>query len=267
MRILKITVWVVLFLLFDFLIIPLFLPAAYHLERSTKIVAPKEKVYSLVSDFNYRSTWDPWLEMDSTVQLEVLGNPGEVGTGYKWNSTLLGTGSLRITELKPNDMIISDLEFKSPRKDHANVTWIFYSKTDTTHVTWALEGKLKYPVGRFMGLFMDKMMGPDLENGLSNLKNICEQMFQHPDAPRTGTIREKEMDARMVLVVPGKCRISEPGQVLSSCYQEVTSYIGNLDVAMNGAPLASYPWESHKTHPSVVDNLSLIETIIYFPVN
>jgi hypothetical protein len=46
---------------------------------------------------------------------------------------------------------------------------------DTTTVTWSNGGKLGLsPVNRYFGLLMDRMMGPDFEKGLSNLKRIVE---------------------------------------------------------------------------------------------
>ena len=32
----------------------------------------------------------------------------------------------------------------------------------------------KNPIGKFFGLMMDKMVGPDFERGLNNLKSLCE---------------------------------------------------------------------------------------------
>jgi hypothetical protein len=46
---------------------------------------------------------------------------------------------------------------------------------EAVKVTWHNGGHLGYnPVNRYFGLLMDKMMGPDFEKGLSNLKLIAE---------------------------------------------------------------------------------------------
>ena len=47
----------------------------------------------------------------------------------------------------------------------------FDSETDSvTNVKWVMEGDMgNNPIKKYFGLMMDKMMGPDFENGLKNL--------------------------------------------------------------------------------------------------
>ena len=46
---------------------------------------------------------------------------------------------------------------------------------DRIKVTWSNEGDLGgNPVNRYFGLMMDKMIGPDFEEGLAKLKEIAE---------------------------------------------------------------------------------------------
>ena len=45
-----------------------------------------------------------------------------------------------------------------------------------TRVTWTMNGDMGgNPVYRWMGLFMDKMVGPDFDAGLANLKALAEK--------------------------------------------------------------------------------------------
>ena len=45
-----------------------------------------------------------------------------------------------------------------------------------TRVTWTNEGDMGgSPVNRYFGLLMDRMVGPDFEAGLSNLKGLAEK--------------------------------------------------------------------------------------------
>jgi hypothetical protein len=44
-----------------------------------------------------------------------------------------------------------------------------------TRVTMAMEGDLGHsPVNRWFGVFMDRLVGPDFEAGLANLKRLGE---------------------------------------------------------------------------------------------
>jgi hypothetical protein len=46
---------------------------------------------------------------------------------------------------------------------------------DGTLVTWTNEGEMnRNPLNRFMGLFMDRLVGPDFEAGLQQLKRQVE---------------------------------------------------------------------------------------------
>lgn len=43
-----------------------------------------------------------------------------------------------------------------------------------TRVTWRNTGDLPYPVGRYFGLGIDGMLGPQYEEGLQSLKAFCK---------------------------------------------------------------------------------------------
>jgi hypothetical protein len=46
----------------------------------------------------------------------------------------------------------------------------------STQVTWSMDGDMgANPVYRWMGLFMDKMVGPDFDSGLAQLKVAAER--------------------------------------------------------------------------------------------
>jgi hypothetical protein len=46
---------------------------------------------------------------------------------------------------------------------------------ESIRVTWSNEGDLgANPINRYFGLMMDRMMGPDFEEGLNNLKRTIE---------------------------------------------------------------------------------------------
>jgi hypothetical protein len=45
-----------------------------------------------------------------------------------------------------------------------------------TTVKWGFNGEMKYPMNLMMlTMNMEKMLGPDLENGLKNLKTLLEK--------------------------------------------------------------------------------------------
>ncbi|MFX7894998.1 SRPBCC family protein, partial [Acinetobacter baumannii] len=45
-----------------------------------------------------------------------------------------------------------------------------------TKVSWSMDGDMgRNPLNRWMGLFMDRMVGPDFDAGLANLKALAEK--------------------------------------------------------------------------------------------
>ena len=67
--------------------------------------------------------------------------------------------------------IDSGLEFMNPFNSHITVVFTLAPEGDSTNVTWAMTGSKTF-MTRVMGIFtsMDKLIGPDFEKGLAQLK-------------------------------------------------------------------------------------------------
>ncbi|MBD3224115.1 MAG: hypothetical protein GF313_05260 [Caldithrix sp.] len=173
MKILRLILLVFLTIIILGLIVAAFLPSDYHIERQTTIQAPVDSVYSAVFDLNQWIYWNPWTTMDTTAQYDFTGQ-GE-GAYWEWDGEMLGQGRITIVEYDANRMIRNELVFEEPQHMVADDIWYFKVTPAGTQVTWAQEGELNYPIGRFLGLFLDDMIGPDFEKGLHNLKNYVEE--------------------------------------------------------------------------------------------
>ncbi len=239
MKALKILIWILGILAFFILVVPLLLPKTYTVERSAEINAPIETAYIIAADFDYRTKWDPWLSMDPDAEVCIIGESKTIGSGYTWDGEVIGSGKMTIKELEENKKIISDLEFFNPRPGKANVLWTFSEKNEKTLAYWSINGSLAYPVERLMGLFMDKILGPDLEKGIESFKGLCEETGIIPQA-RTGEIGEKEMPGRGVLTMLRETNLSEIGLVLGECYGQLMAYAGKNNASVTGAPFAIY---------------------------
>jgi hypothetical protein len=82
---------------------------------------------------------------------------------------------MTITDSKPNESVHYNLEFEGMGTSAAG--FLLSAKDSTnTKVTWTMDmDNGLNPFRRWMGLFMDKMIGPDFEKGLTTMKNTCEQ--------------------------------------------------------------------------------------------
>jgi ribosome-associated toxin RatA of RatAB toxin-antitoxin module len=157
-----------------FLIIAAILPSEKYLERTIIIDSSPDKIYSFIIDFNNYPKWNPWSQREPNDKIFITGQEGHTGHRREWDGRS-GTGSLTIREFEPGKYVISDLIYISPKKMISEDIWKFEPVENLkTKVTWAQNIELGYPTDRFYGTMLEKMIGPDFERGLRNLKNLCE---------------------------------------------------------------------------------------------
>lgn len=158
-----------------FLVFALFLPSSYHVKRNVTINASIETVFNNVANFNNYLQWNPWSKMDPEARNSISGNGNQAGDSWSWDGQVVGKGSLTYVEINELESIKSKLVFTAPREDTADDLWEFEKNGEATKVIWTMKGHLAYPIGRFMGFFLDDMLGEDMEKGLTNLKDFSEK--------------------------------------------------------------------------------------------
>ena len=159
------------------LIVPAFIDEDVTITRTGEINRPVDQVYNVAKDFNYYKQWNAWSQMDKNASGEISGPVGQVGAKWSWDGDTVGVGSLTIQELVPNQSIISRLEFVSPMTGEAQDLWNFEMIDGrSTKITWTYAGSASSYFMRYMNPMMEGMLGPQLEIGLSNLKNLIEAL-------------------------------------------------------------------------------------------
>jgi uncharacterized protein YndB with AHSA1/START domain len=155
----------------------LVLPDKVHVERSSVINAPTEKVYALVADLNQSGKWSPWAEQDPDMKQEITGTG--IGQKQVWTSKKMGHGSQEILALNPPTHVDYGLDFGDMGRATAAMA---LTPTDAgVKVTWSFDCNMRegvpffmQPMATYMGFFMDGMIGKDYEKGLANLKRVAE---------------------------------------------------------------------------------------------
>jgi len=180
MKILKIIGMIVGGLIALFLVVAAILPSSYRVERAIEINQPAEVIYSLVVNLPNWPKWDPFTEQEPAAKSTFTGESGTVGSKWNWEGKVIGTGSLTVEEIVPNQSIRSKMVSVAPQPWAATDNWKFEPTAAGTKVTWMVEGDLGYPVERVFGLFMESMLGPTFEKGLANLKKVSEQQTAAP---------------------------------------------------------------------------------------
>lgn len=151
-------------------------PADFRVQRSITIAAPAATVFPHVNDLHKFQEWSPWAKRDPNVKMTYEGPEAGTGAKYHWaGNNEVGEGAMAITDSRPNERVDYRLEFKKPMEATNTADFVFKPEGDKTSVTWGMSGQRNL-IMKAMCMFMDfdKMVGPDFEKGLANLKTIAE---------------------------------------------------------------------------------------------
>jgi hypothetical protein len=147
----------------------------FRVTRRTKVKASCETVRALVDDFRSWAQWSPWEKLDPDMEKTFEGPHEGVGAIYRWSGKgKVGKGCMRIVEATPTVTIIR-VEFLKPFPVEYMSEFLFEPDDGGCEVTWVVYGE-NTVVSKLTSLFtsMDKMVGPDFETGLANLKRLAE---------------------------------------------------------------------------------------------
>lgn len=162
------------------LITALFVKKEYAVEREITINKSKQIVFDYVKYLKNQNNYSKWASMDPNMKKEFVGTDATVGFISAWesNNKNVGKGEQEIKNIQEGERIDYEIRFIKPFAGIANAYMITESipGKEQTLVKWGFKSKMKYPMN-LMLLFMDmnKMIGNDLETGLSNLKGILQK--------------------------------------------------------------------------------------------
>ena len=149
------------------------LPATYSAARSVTINAPVDKVFPLVANHREWKRWSVWNQRDPNMQMTYSGPEMAAGSKWSWKSKSEGNGGMEFSVVEPNTRVgyILTMEDMTPATGELKFT----PDGAGTKLTWDMTGNAGMnPVFRWFGLFMDRLIGPDFEAGLKNLKKLAE---------------------------------------------------------------------------------------------
>ena len=174
MKVVKWILAVVAVLVVVFLGGAFFMPSSYRVERTATINAPAAKIYPLIAAPRAWVGWTVWNQREPNMKIAFSG--AESGKGARWDwEGKDGKGNMEFTDAQPDKSITYRLGFP----DVGMVTTGALTLTpqgDATKISWTNQGDVGGSlVGRWYMPFMDRMMGPDFEAGLANLKAQAEK--------------------------------------------------------------------------------------------
>ena len=175
MKILKAILIRVVVLIVILTVVGFFLPGTYRVERSVTIIASSSEIYPYLNSLKKWPEWTAWtVTKYPDMKVSFAGPESGVGAVYRWDGKSSGQGTLKLTQSSATNGVFFDLSFEHD-KYLSKGSILMELSDDGVEVIWTNEGDLgRNPVNRYFGLFMDRMMGPDFQLGLENLKRKLE---------------------------------------------------------------------------------------------
>src|SRR5665213_2964903 len=154
----------------------IFLPSAFSVQRTIEINAGADRIYDLVVEPRLWTKWSAWTRRDPNMRITYNGPPFGMGARWSWESAKEGSGSMRITHVVPRERVEYELLLPAFNVRSLGVFTLEPGAPGTTRVMWSNRGDVGgNPLKHYLAAAMDHMMGPDLEQGLANLKAVAEK--------------------------------------------------------------------------------------------
>lgn len=152
-------------------------PDTFLVERVSRMKAPPERVFPLISDFSNWAAWSPWVAKDPEIEITLSKQTSGMGARYEWaGDDNVGRGRMEVVQVTPPHAVRMQLSIFEPMLATNMVDFVLSPFGDYTKVTWSMRGPLDFKM-KLMSVFtsMDKWVGPDLARGLDRLKTLAEQ--------------------------------------------------------------------------------------------
>lgn len=164
MRIIKLAILSFIFLFLLVTIISLFIPGHIRISKATNIVADDTVVYSRIKDLPEWKQWHPALKNAPENEIHIL----------KDSSISIRGTTISIMERK-SDELVTEMKTDHGKPIISGFKIIRHQQGDSATLQWYMDFKLKwYPWEKFRSLFYENIYGIQMEQGLSNLKELSE---------------------------------------------------------------------------------------------
>ena len=169
MRLIKLAIlsFVILFLIIT--VFSLFIPSNIRISKATNIEADHQFFDSYISSLAEWKRWHPALKEVPEIEVVVLAASNAIN--------VRGT-SLSVIERKPGE-IVTEMITEKGRPVISGLKLIDHPQADSSTLQWYMDFKLRwYPWEKFRSLFYENIYGIQMEQGLSNLKELSNAARQ-----------------------------------------------------------------------------------------
>jgi effector-binding domain-containing protein/uncharacterized protein YndB with AHSA1/START domain len=215
-------------------VIGLLLPRHVKVARSVTIDRPASMVYATLNSFVLFPQWSPWQHLDPNMIQTTEGARDGVGAKLVWKGNdKVGSGTQLITASTPNQTVASDLDFGDMGVAKSVVT--LTPEGGMTRATWTVDVDMgANPIGHYIGLTMDSILGKDFASGLNNLKTLVESL---PNADIAGFSAEPvQLTAAPVLLVAETAPADGIAKAYTDGFAQIGKFMAKNKLHFAGAP-------------------------------
>ncbi|HEY0975554.1 MAG TPA: SRPBCC family protein [Solimonas sp.] len=215
-----------------------FLPDQARVERSIVVSSKPSTVYTALNGFGQFNRWSPWADLDPQTRYTLSGPLIGVGARLAWASDdpNVGAGSQEIIEVVPDERVRMRLIFAGFDSENYS-THQLVPEGEGTRVVWSYDTQFHGNLlGRYFGLMLDGMLGPDYEKGLARFKEVVEGLPQ--DDLSAHDITLVDVPSRPIAYVAGVTRAEEAEPTLAAAYRSIEAYFAANGLMAAEPPLA-----------------------------
>ncbi len=229
-------------------IISLFLPSNFKVERKIIVNADLKQIYNQVNDLKNWKNWSPWAVKDSSVYLidNNYSNPSSgKGATFVWKSDNdeLGEGKMEIVNSEKNELVEYVVDFGVGVIESA---FALTELDDGVEVVWSMNMEFGFnPISKFMGLFMEDYVASDYELGLKRLKLFAEEL------PKINSVKveKTQINQQWFLSIRDTIDPMEMNNIHGKMYSQINVFMDEKDIEMEDSPLVIY----HFWSDSIID--------------
>lgn len=220
------------------LLIGFVLPGKLEVTKSISIQAPASAVFEEINDLKRWETWQYWNTLDPT-DMKIKYGEKTVGTGasYSWDSPVLNTGTITLTESIPDKSVAITMDFDGnpangvyalePDGENTKLNLNFYSDAGMN------------PIGRWINVFMKGEIEKSFDYAGEKIKTIAEAKPKF-----TYVITEENLPAISYVGIMHTMSPKDPVAIsaqMAKMYGELETMLKKAKVEVTGYPFALYP--------------------------
>lgn len=227
------------------------LPNNYTVERSIEINAPKAFVMQHLANYTEWDNWSPWKAKDPNAKYTYEGSDGAVGSKMSWVTSLpaedknqIGEGGMTLVSVS-EDNVEFTLSFVKPWEMTSTNGFDLSEENGVTTVRWYDKGELSF-FNRPVVKFIDQMVGPDFEEGLSKLKAHVEE--RAASMGNNYTVEKVTVNALPYYSVTDSVTVEEIETATQKMMGQLMEFVTKNGIEIAGAPFTIYhTWDGKST--------------------